>query len=291
MSEELMSKLNSCSSDFSKGQRAISRYLVDHYDKAAFMTAGKLGEAVGVSESTVVRFAMKLGFDGYPELQKAVQDMICNRLTSVQRLEVTAGLLSQQNVLQSVMREDVKRINDTLETIDYNVFDAAIDATIRARRIYIIGVRSSASLANFLYFYFNLLFDNVRLINTNSASDMFEQLLRVQEDDVVIGISFPRYSKRTVKALQFAQSRGACVISFTDCALSPIVQYARYAIYAKSDTASFVDSLVAPMSLLNAYIVAIGVRKKEMVTQTFEVLENIWEEYGVYQKTEPVNHE
>lgn len=281
---DLMARLNSMYNEFSKGQKSIARYIIDHYDKAAFMTANRLGEVVGISESTVVRFAIRLGYDGYPELQQALQDMIRNRLTSVQRLEVTADLLSENNILRSVMQDDMERINTTLGDIDEEVFNKAVDCTIRAKRIYIIGVRSAAALAGFLNFYFNLLFDNVRLINTNSVSEMFEQLLRVEEGDLVVGFSFPRYSRRTVKALQFAQNRGADVIAFTDSALSPIAQYADYALYAKSDTASFVDSLVAPLSLVNAYVVAIGVKKKHTITATFEMLENIWDEYGVYQK-------
>ncbi|NLD88410.1 MAG: MurR/RpiR family transcriptional regulator [Clostridiales bacterium] len=282
-SMDLMTRLNSLYDDFSKGQKAIARYIIDHYDKAAFMTANRLGEVVGISESTVVRFANRLGYKGYPELSQALQDLIRNRLTSVQRLEVTADLLSEHNILKSVMNDDIERISATISSIDENMFAKAIESTISAKRIYIIGVRSTAALAGFLNFYFNLLFDNVRLINTNSVSDMFEQLLRVEEGDLVIGFSFPRYSRRTVKALQFAHDRGAKVIAITDSALSPIAQYADFPLYAKTDNASFVDSLVAPLSLVNAYVVAIGVEKKQTITNTFEMLESIWEEYRVYQ--------
>lgn len=281
-----MSRLHSDFTGFSKGQKAISKFITEHYDKAAFMTAKRLGDAVDVSESTVVRFAVKLGYEGYPELQKALQDMIRNRLTSVQRLEVTSDLLNEHNIPQSVMQGDAEKISLTLDEVDQAAFNSAAEMILEAKRIYIIGVRSSAALANFLSFYFNLLFDNVRMVNTNSVSEMFEQILRVEKGDVVIGISFPRYSRQTIKALQFAQSRGASVVAITDSMLSPLVQYADHSLYAKSDMVFFVDSLVAPLSLINALIIAIGVRKKGQITKVFETLESIWEEYGVYEKNE-----
>jgi len=281
-----MSRLHSDFTGFSKGQKAISKFITEHYDKAAFMTAKRLGDAVDVSESTVVRFAVKLGYEGYPELQKALQDMIRNRLTSVQRLEVTSDLLNEHNIPQSVMQGDAEKISLTLDEVDQAAFNSAVETILEAKRIYVIGVRSSAALANFLSFYFNLLFDNVRMVNTNSVSEMFEQILRVEKGDVVIGISFPRYSRQTIKALQFAQSRGAGVVAITDSMLSPLVQYADHSLYAKSDMVFFVDSLVAPLSLINALIIAIGVRKKGQITKVFETLESIWEEYGVYEKNE-----
>ncbi len=286
MNQDLMSKLHNAYAEFSKGQKAIARFMIEHYDKAAFMTANRLGEVVGISESTVVRFAVRLGYEGYPELQKAVQDMIRNRLTSVQRLEVTSDKLDKQNVLQTVMQEDMEKINLTLAELDHKAFEWAVSELMNAKRIYIVGSRSSAALANFMGFYFNLLFDNVRIINENTVSDVFEQILRVEEGDVVVGISFPRYSRRTLRAVQYAKNQNASVIAITDSVLSPITQYASCSLYAKSDMASFVDSLVAPLSLINAMIVAIGVRQKNSVTDTFAKLESIWDEYGVYEKSE-----
>ena len=270
--------------DMSKGQKLIANYIVDHYEKAAFMTAAKLGEVVGVSESTVVRFAIELGYDGYPKLQKVLQELIKSKLTAVQRIEVSSNRINEDNILRSVLQSDMEKIKLTLEEIDLAGFNAIVEAILNARKIYILGVRSSAPLASFLGFYFNLIFDNVRLVHTTSVSEMFEQILRVSEGDVVIGISFPRYSKRTIKAMQFVKSQGATVIAITDSSESPLAECADHCITARSDMASFVDSLVAPLSVINAIIVAIGMRKKESVYNTFERLETIWDEYQVYEK-------
>lgn len=268
----------------SKGQKLIANYITNHYEKAAFMTAARLGEVVGVSESTVVRFAIELGYDGYPKLQKVLQELIKSKLTSIQRIEVSANRISEDNILKSVLQSDMEKIKLTLEEIDQSSFNRIVECVLKAKKIYILGVRSSAPLASFLGFYFNLIFDNVRLVHTTSVSEMFEQILRTSEGDVVIGISFPRYSKRTVKAMQFVKSQGATVIAITDSHESPLATYADHAIIARSDMASFVDSLVAPLSVINALIVAIGARKKESVYLTFEKLETIWDEYQVYEK-------
>lgn len=270
--------------DFSKGQKLISDYIIKQYDKAAFMTASKLGDIVGVSESTVVRFATKLGFEGYPELQKVLQDLIKSKLTSVQRIAVSSSRISPENVLKSVLQSDMDKIKDTLEHINQEEFNTIVQCILNAENIYILGVRSSAALASFLGFYFNLIFDNVKLVHTTSVSEMFEQIVRASEGDVVIGISFPRYSKRTIKAMQFAQDRKSTVIAITDSKKSPAAVNADYSLIAKSDMASFVDSLVAPLSVINALIVAIGNKKKDDVHRTFEILEKIWDEYQVYEK-------
>lgn len=270
--------------EMSKGQKLIANFIINHYEKAAFMTAAKLGEVVGVSESTVVRFAIELGYDGYPKLQKLLQELIKSKLTSVQRIEVSYNRLNEDNVLKSVLQTDMEKLKLTLEEIDQTSFNNIVESILQAKRIYILGVRSSAPLASFLGFYFNLIFDNVRLIHTTSVSEMFEQILRASEDDVVIGISFPRYSKRTTKAMQYVKSQGAKVIAITDSHESPLAAIADHAIIARSDMASFVDSLVAPLSVINALIVAIGVRKKDTISQTFEKLETIWDEYQVYEK-------
>ena len=286
MNTDLMSRIRAAQKDLSRSQKVIAAYIMEHYDKAAFMTANRLGSVTGVSESTVVRFAVRLGYDGYPTLQSALQDMIRNRLTAVQRLEVTSSKLSDQNILQAVMNDDMEKIASTLASMDQEAFNAAVRDTIGASRIYILGMRSSAGLAGFLGFYFRLLFDDVRIISSGGANELYEQLFHVGERDVVYGISFPRYSSSTVRALQFVKSRGAKVVAVTDSALSPIARYADYALYARSDMASFVDSLVAPLSLFNALIIAIGMRRKEDVSKTFSELEGIWEEYGVYEKND-----
>ena len=271
---------------FSKGQKRIAAYMLSDYDKAAFMTAAKLGHTVNISESTVVRFAAELGYDGYPAMQKAMQEMIRNKLTTVQRIEVSYDRLGTQDVLDKVMQSDIEKLRMSLTELSRADFSATVEAIVRARRIYILGARSSAALADFLTFYFKLIFDNVCQVQASLASDMFEQLLRVGEGDVVIGISFPRYSTRSVRALEFARDQGATVVAVTDSEMSPLYDTARYRLLAKSDMASFADSLVAPLSVINALIVAVGRKKSAEVTATFEKLERIWDEYQVYEKVE-----
>lgn len=283
-SQDLMKKIQERIPDFSKGQKLIANYIMNHYDKAAFMTAAKLGEVVGVSESTVVRFAIELGYDGYPKLQKVLQELIKSKLTAVQRLEVSSSRIGEDNVLKSVLHSDMEKIKLTLEEVDQVSFNNIVECILNARKIYILGVRSAAPLASFMGFYFNLIFDNVRLVHTTSVSEMFEQILGANEGDVVIGISFPRYSKRTIKAMQFVKSQGAKVIAITDSNESPLSQNSDHSIIARSDMASFVDSLVAPLSVINALIVAVGMRRKQTIHETFEKLEKIWDEYQVYEK-------
>lgn len=279
---DLIQRIHKNLPKLSKGQKLIANYILNHYEKAVFLTAAKLGAVVGVSESTVVRFANVLGYDGYPKLQRALEELVKNKLTSVQRMEVAYDRLDQKSVLKYVLQSDADKIKHTLEEIDETSFDNTVNAILNARKIYILGVRSSAALASFLGFYFNLLFDNVKLIHTNSVSEMFEQIHKMNSDDVVIGISFPRYSKRTIKAMEFAKSQKATVIAITDSPLSPLVRYADYSLLARSDMASFVDSLVAPMSVLNALIVAISLKKKDEISETLSTLEKIWTEYQVY---------
>lgn len=271
---------------FSKGQKLIANFIINHYDKAAFMTAAKLGEEVGVSESTVVRFAIEVGYDGYPKLQKALREVIKSRLTSAQRLEVSSAQIDSESVLKTVLQSDLNKIRLTLEEADPDNFNAIVEEILAARKIFILGVRSSAPLASFLGFYFNLIFENVRLVHTTSVSEMFEQIVNAGEGDVVLGISFPRYSKRTSKAMQFAGNQGATVIAITDNETSPLAKCSKYSLFARSDMASFVDSLVAPLSMINALIVAIGLKRKEKIHNTFEKLEKIWDEYQVYDKGE-----
>lgn len=289
MPKDILSMIQLNMSTFSKGQKLIARFILESYDKAAFMTASKLGKTVNVSESTVVRFAAELGYDGYPAMQKALQEMIRNKLTSIQRIEVSNDRIGNQDILSMVMQADVEKIRMTLEEVDRESFDHAVDAIVKARRIYILGVRSAASLASFMGFYFNLIFEDVVMIHSTSVSEVFEQLLRVGPEDVVIGISFPRYSSRTVKAMHFAKDRGAQVVAITDSEASPLTAMASYTLMAKSDMASFVDSLVAPLSLVNALIVALGRRKNSDLSRTFSELEQIWDEYDVYEKADNEN--
>lgn len=282
MITHLLTRIDLMMGGFSKGQKRIAHYIEEHYDKAAFMTASKLGETVGVSESTVVRFATELGYDGYPKLQKAMQEMIRNKLTSVQRIEVTSGRIGDGSVLDSVLNQDIDKIRRTIEETSHEDFNNAVNEICAARRIYIFGFRSTAAIANFLAYYFQLIFDNVILINTSSATDVYETIFRITENDVIIGISFPRYSSVATDAMNFARERGAHAIAITDSMASPLVQSADSVLIARSDMASIVDSLVAPLSLINALIVATVLKKKESVSTTFEELERIWNKEGVY---------
>ncbi len=285
---DLLSRIQAEMPTFSKGHKCIGKYIIENYDKAAFMTASKLGQTVGFSESTVVRFAMTLGFDGYPSLQKALQELIRAKLTSIQRIQVSSDRIHEDEILKNVILSDIDKLRLTLDDVDKGEFQNTVRAILDAKNIYILGVRSSAALASFLGFYFNLIFENLRLVHTTSVSEMFEQVLRVKEGDVVIGISFPRYSKRTVRALQFAKDRGATVIAITDSFTSPLTDCSDYNLIAKSDMVSFVDSLVAPLSVINALIVAVGMKKKDEVFSVFQELENIWDEYNVYEKNDEV---
>ena len=283
MNRDILTVIQDNMSSFSKGQKKIAGFILESYDKAAFMTASRLGKRVGVSESTVVRFASELGYDGYPDMQRSLQKMIRNRLTTVQRIEVTNDRLGDQDLLSMVLQSDIDKIRQTLEELDRESFNRAVDAIVSARKIYIIGVRSSAAIASFLHFYFNLIFDNVVLVSASTASEIFESLLRVGEGDVVIGVSFPRYSSRTVQAMSFARDRGAATVAITDSEASPLIPISQYLLMARSDMASFVDSLVAPLSLVNALLVAVSQRKNDELARTFRTLEDIWEEYNVYE--------
>ena len=278
--QELIARLNQSGKKLSKSHRRIAKCIVQHYDKAAFMTASKLGQYVGVSESTVVRFAAALGYEGYPQLQKALQELIRHRLTASQRFEMTSDMDHSQ-VLAKVLKADMHNIRTTMDEIDIQVFEAAIDKILQARQIYVLGLRASAPLAQFLAHYLKYIFPNVTLV-TSGISDVFEQLMRINDEDLLIGISFPRYTSRTLEALEFAKKRGAALLAITDGPLSPLHSVADLCLMAKSDMASFVDSLCAPLSLINALIVALGQRRRQQVAQYFDQLEDIWSEYKVY---------
>ena len=284
VSRDILSEIQSRMDSFSKGQKLIGRFILENYDKAAFMTAARLGRAVQISESTVVRFAAELGYDGYPAMQKALQDVIRGKLTTVQRIGVAVDKVEVEDVLDKVVRSDIEKLRLTQAELNREDFAASVEAIVNARRIYILGVRASEALADFLAFYFELIFDNVWQVQTNLASEMFEQMLRVGKEDVVIGISFPRYSTSCVRAMKFARDQGAVVVAVTDSEMSPLYNIANYRLLAKSGMASFVDSLVAPLSIINALIVASGWRKPEGITDTFEQLERIWDEYQIFEK-------
>ena len=284
MSKDISVLIRNGMPGFSKGKRRIADAILHSYDRAAYMTASRLGEMVGVSESTVVRFANELGFEGYPEFQRAVQELVKTKLTPNQRIDITDQRIGEGNLIEKVMHSDIEKIRYTLESIDHDTFSAAVDAIISARNIYIFGVRSSASLAGFLNFNLNMIFDNVRLVQPTSSSDVFEQILGISEQDVLIGISFPRYSTKVVNAVKYAKDRNASVIALTDSTLSPIAEHATYLLTAQSDMASFVDSLVAPLSIINSILVAITQKKRDVIKERFEHLEQVWDEYDVYTK-------
>lgn len=284
MGQDILSVIQELMPTFSKGQKRIGNFILESYDKAAFMTASKLGKTVNVSESTVVRFAAELGYDGYPNMQKSLQKMIRNRLTYIQRVEVSNSRIGDQDVLTSVLQSDIEKIRLTLNEIDRTVFENATNAILNAKKIYIMGVRSSASIALFLSFYLNLIFDNVVMVGAGTGSEVYESLLHIGKEDVLIGVSYPRYSSRTVNAMTFARERSVTTIALTDSDMSPLVKAADYTLKARSDMASFVDSLVAPLSLVNALLVAVSRKKNDDLSETFHTLEDIWEKYGVYEK-------
>ena len=284
MNHNFLSILQEKEPTFSKGQKRIARYITDSYDKAAFMTASRLGKMVGVSESTVVRFAVELGFDGYPEMQKAMQEMVMNRLTSVQRIEVANDRIGNQDILGKVLQADAEKIRQTAETISHDDFKTAVDAILRANHIYILGVRSAAPLANFAGYYMNYMFENVRVVTVSGAGEMFENLVNVKPDDVVIAFSFPRYSSATLKAVQYCRQIGATVIGITNSHLSPLAENSDYVLIAKSDMVSLVDSLVAPLSVVNALLVSLASAREQEVQKSLGTLERVWEEYNIYEK-------
>ena len=286
MRADLLSRVQDGYTDFSKSQKAIADFLLSHYDKAAFMTAYALGRAVSVSESTVVRFAVELGYDGYPKMQKALQELIRSRLTSTQRMEVMADRIGGHNLLQTVLLSDMEKIRQTLDDMEPQAFDEAVAALLNARSIYVLGVRSSAALAQFFAFYARLMFDNVKLLNTSSVAETMEQALHIGPQDLFVGIGFPRYSRSTLQVMRFVRDKNARILAVTDCESSPLAQMADIKLYAKSDMVSFADSLVAPLSLLNALIVALSMRKREEISDVFSQLEHIWDTQDVYEKTD-----
>jgi DNA-binding MurR/RpiR family transcriptional regulator len=277
---DLISRIKNTNQRFSKGQKRISAYILEHYEKAALMTAAKLGEVSGVSESTIVRYAMALGYSGYPQLQKAIQEMVRNRLTASQRMKIS-GVSENSDVLLTILRQDMQNLRALLDDINVEEFHLVKQTLLSARRIYIIGLRASSPLAAFLGYYLNYIFDNLLLI-TQGGSEVREQLARMGPGDVLLGISFPRYSNRTIESMKFAKSLGATTIAITDSLSSPMGLTADHCLTARSTMASFVDSLVAPLSLINALIVSLGMEKKEELSAYFEKLEIIWDDTAIY---------
>jgi len=285
-SENLLMRINRQYGKLSKGQKQLAAYITDNYDKAVFLTAAKLGQEVGVSESTTVRFATQLGYKGYPEFHRDLEELVRNKLNSIQRMKVTYGRVDQKEILSTVLQSDIEKIKLTLEHLEPTTFDLAVETILKARTIYVIGIRSCAPIASFLSFYLNLIFDDVRLIQTSSSSEIFEQMIRIGARDVIIGISFPRYSMRTLKAMEFANNRSAKVITLTDSIHSPMNLYSSCNLIARSDMISIVDSLVAPLSMVNALVVALCMKKQKEVVGTLESMEKIWDEYQVYSNDE-----
>ena len=272
--------------NFSKSHKLIANYIKRHFEKAAFLTAAKLGETVGVSEATVVRFAVQLGYNGYPKLQKVLRELIKSQLTAAQRLEISDSNLDKNDIIKSVILSDIDKLKTTLAEVDRSAFTTIVEEILKAKKVYILGVRSSAPLAAFLAFYLNLILDDVKLVHTNSFSEMFEQLINIKKGDIALSISFPRYSKRTIRATEFIKKQGAITVAMTDSIHSPLAKAADMHMLARSDMASFIDSLVAPLSLINALIVSIGKKRKSIVFDNLNKLEKIWDEYNVYQKSD-----
>lgn len=280
--QDVISRINAGYASMSKGHKAIAGYIKEHYEQAVFMTAAKLGMELGISESTVVRFASGIGYEGYPEFQKALENWVRDKLSAVQKIDVKYGHSSQSEILSSVLNADIEKIQDTIANLDPNAFDMAVGAILEAENVYVIGLRSCAPLADFLHFYLNMVRGNVTLLNTTSVSETFEQMIRIDENDVIIGISFPRYSMRTLKALEFANDRNAKVISITDSIHSPMCLYSSMNLLARSDMVSIVDSLVAPLSVINAMVVAMCLKRPSDVKRNLEMLEGVWNNYQVY---------
>ena len=278
--QDMIQRLNLSGSRLSKSHRRIAEYILQHYDKAVFMTAAKLGEMVNVSESTVVRFAVALGYEGYPELQQALQELVRHRLTATQRFEMSSDI-RQEEVLSTVLKADMQNIRSTIDGIDNAAFLRAVQVISGARRIYILGLRSAAPLAQFAGYYLHYIFDDVRVVAAGST-DVFEAISRIEASDVLLGISFPRYSSRTIEAMSFARSRHAQVIGLTDGPMSPLHEVADICLSMRTDMASFVDSMAAPMSVINALIVALGLQNREALNARFKQLEEVWDAYSVY---------
>lgn len=279
---DIITRINEHYGKMSKSQKVIASFIYDHYEQAVFMTAAKLGDTVGVSESTVVRFATFIGYSGYPEFQKDLEEWVQNKINSVQKIGAKYGQSTQSEILTSVLNADIEKIKDTINNLDPVAFETAVNIILEAEHVYVMGVRSCEPLADFLHFYLNMIRGNVTLLRTTSVSETFEQMIRIDENDAIIGISFPRYSMRTLKAMEFANDRNAKVITITDTVHSPMNLYSSCNLLARSDMVSIVDSLVAPLSLINALVVAMCLKRPEDVKKNLKDLEYAWNNYQVY---------
>ena len=284
MANDIAGKIKDYYATFSKGQKKISNAVLSEYDKIAYMTAARLGRFVGVSESTVVRFANELGYDGYSEFQKAIQELVRTKLTPNQRIDITKQRIAQGDILENVANSDIAKIRTTFDNLDRKTFHEACDAILGAKRIFVMGARSSAPLAMILKYNFSLIFDNVMMIEARSTEEVFEQMFSIGSDDVLIAFSFPRYSSKMVNAVKFARQNGATVIVITDSVNSPLAEHATHLLTAQSDMAAFMDSIVAPLSIVNAIVVEITTRREARIRDRFDRLEKIWDEYNVYAK-------
>ena len=284
MSKSVLQTIRAGMDSFSQGQKRIAAFILDNYDRAAFMTAAKLGETASVSESTVVRFAAQLGYDGYPDMQKALQELIRGRLTSIQRIQVSRDQMTGSDILGSVMQRDMNSIHDVIERLDREEFERVVDKLLHAKHIYILGVRSSSFLAGYLNFYLHLIFKNVTLVQSSAAGEIYEQLVHIGPGDVLVSISFPRYSKMAIHAVEFACQRGGDVVAVTDSPMSPMYKMASASLLASSDMISFVDSMAAPLSLLNALILAVGQQRRDDLSATLAEMEQVWSKYSIFGK-------
>ena len=284
MSKSVLQTIRAGMDSFSKGQKRIAAFILDNYDRAAFMTAAKLGETASVSESTVVRFAAQLGYDGYPDMQKALQELIRGRLTSIQRIQVSRDQMTGSDILGSVMQRDMNSIHDVIERLDREEFERVVDKLLHAKHIYILGVRSSSFLAGYLNFYLHLIFKNMTLVQSSAAGEIYEQLVHIGPGDVLVSISFPRYSKMAIHAVEFACQRGGDVVAVTDSPMSPMYKMASASLLASSDMISFVDSMAAPLSLLNALILAVGQQRRDDLSATLAEMEQVWSKYSIFGK-------
>lgn len=279
---DILARISEHYDSMSKSHKAIAAFITEHYDQAVFMTAAKLGETLGISESTVVRFASGIGYDGYPQFQKALEECVKGKLNSVQKMDAKYGRSSQSEILTSVLTADMEKLQDTIHNLDPAAFETAVLSILEADAVYIMGLRSNQPLAAFLHFYLNMIRGNVVLLGTTSISETFEQMIRIGSRDVFIGISFPRYSMRTLKAMEFANDRNAKVIAITDSVHSPMNLYSSCNLFARSDMVSIVDSLVAPLSVINALVVALCLKCPQEVKKNLENLEETWNNYQVY---------
>lgn len=284
MAADISERIRAVYSTLSKGQKKIANAVLYEYEKVAYLTAARLGDLVGVSESTVVRFADELGFEGYSQFQLAVQELVRIKLTPNQRIEITKQRIGRGDVIDNVMESDINKIKHTLEGLDRQAFSDSVDAILGAKNIYIMGARSSEPIARLLSYNLSLIFDNVKLVVPTSSAEVFEQMYSVTSDDVVIAFSFPRYSSKMINGVKFARQKEAMVVAFTDSVVSPIAEFANCLLIAQSDMASFMDSLVAPLSIINAIVIEITSRREKEITERFEALEKLWDEYEVYAK-------